>query len=76
MTSTPKAQQLIVATLLGVFLSGAVEAQQVSPSARGGFEETSVDAAKQSLANVFASLIEQGIPREYEKRKEWGKTKK
>ena len=29
----------------------------------------------QSIANAFADLVEQAIPREYEKRKDWGKTK-
>ena len=34
-----------------------------------------VNHVNASLANAFARLIEQSIPRTYEKRKDWGKTK-
>ncbi len=33
------------------------------------------NAANAALANAFAGLVERAIPRHYEKRKDWGKTK-
>lgn len=36
----------------------------------------SANTAQSSLANAFAGLIEQAIPRQYEKKKDWDKTKR
>jgi len=49
----------------------------VSPACAAAAQPTqpAVDARQASLANAFARLIENAIPREYEKRKDWGRTK-
>ena len=44
-------------------------------SAQRPTAELTTQAASDSLAKMFAQLVEQAIPREYEKRKDWGRTK-
>jgi len=56
--------------------SGSAAAQSISAAAQSG--DDSVTPRSQhstSPAAAFARLIKQAIPREYEKRKDWGKTK-
>lgn len=50
-------------------------AAQPGAAPQAAQEQPMVDAAKTTLANTFASLIEQAVPLDYEKRKDWGRTK-
>ena len=67
--------------LLGLplsLLSGSVTTTRAQPTNKvpaATWDESLLGAARDSMAQVFASLVEQAIPREYEKRKDWGNTK-
>ncbi len=56
---------LVLAVLPIVTTCDLVRAESLEPSSR----------RSNALANAFAQIIENAIPREYEKRKDWGRTK-
>ena len=57
-----------------LFLSLATLHCQAAPALTAQ-QNSAASSSQAALANAFASLVERAIPRHYEKRKDWGKTK-
>ncbi len=66
----------LASSLCGQSLSvPSLSAQPVASSPQVSVDVPMAGAAKRTLANTFAKLVEQAIPLEYDKKKDWGKTK-
>jgi len=56
-------------------LASSLSAQSVVSSPQVSADLPMASAAKSALAHTFAKLIEQAVPLEYDRKKDWGKTK-
>ena len=80
--NTARRRMAIVGSLMffaffawGALYASPTFAQSAISSPQVGTNLPMSSDAKRTLANTFAELIEQAIPLEYDKKKDWGKTK-
>lgn len=73
--SCQRASLWVLACLLGTLAAGSqVQAEELPVEL--ALEVAAPSPASSALANAFAGLVSSAIPTEYERRKDWGKTKR
>lgn len=61
--------KLLIATLFALLVAAGTMAEDAPPATVGGF-------SSEAVANVVSKMIADAIPRDYEKYKDWGNTKR